>query len=154
MGPGADLIASAAERERVREALSQGFARTTEDDLEAWRVAAGVPRFGVDATEDDLPQEAGLAGAVSFGKGCYLGQEAVAKVRNLGHPRRVLFHAEANAPVASGDAVVVDGRDAGRVTSAATANGRTLAFAQVRWDAREGPFTTPAGVNLRTVDPR
>jgi len=132
----------------------EGVGRKTEDDLEAWRGAAGVPRFGVDATEDDLPQEAGLAGAVSFGKGCYLGQEAVAKVRNLGHPRRVLFHAEANAPVASGDAVVVDGRDAGRVTSAATANGRTLAFAQVRWDAREGPFTTPAGVNLRTVDPR
>jgi len=55
------------------------------------------------ATEQDLPQEAGLEEAVSFGKGCYLGQEAMAKVRNLGHPRRALRHLHADGPVSAGD---------------------------------------------------
>ncbi|MFN2591081.1 MAG: folate-binding protein, partial [Actinomycetota bacterium] len=105
--------------------------------------------FGVDATGDDLPQEAGLAAAVSFDKGCYLGQESVAKVQNLGHPRRVLLSIETGAKASPGDPVLADGDEVGRITSAVAVGDQTHGFASVRWAARNGPFTTNEGAELR-----
>ena len=87
-GAGADLIALAEDHDFLLRSLSTAYTLAGSEALEAWRIAAGIPRFGVDALEEDLPQEGGFADTVSFEKGCYLGQEAVAKVRNLGHPRR------------------------------------------------------------------
>jgi folate-binding protein YgfZ len=105
----------------------------------------------VDALEEDLPQEAGLAGAVSFGKGCYTGQEAVAKVQNLGHPRRLVAHFEAREPVARADRLVSGSSDAGRLTSVATEEGRWVALGRIPWAAREGPFATESGVEVRLL---
>jgi folate-binding protein YgfZ len=119
--------------------------RLSPEEVEARRVARGVPKLGVDATEDDLPQEAGMTEAVSFEKGCFLGQEAVAKVRNLGHPRRVLVSVEADVALSAGETVFSDGEEAGRVTSAVG----TTAIATVRWPFRDGPFRTSVGAELR-----
>jgi folate-binding protein YgfZ len=102
----------------------------------------------VDATSDDLPQEAGLESAVAFDKGCYLGQEALARARNLGHPRRLLLALQADEPVAAGEPVLIGGQDAGRVTSASTVEGSTLVLARVSWPARQGPFRTASGIEL------
>lgn len=151
LGRGIDAICRAEEREPVLASLSRTFAAASEEDVEAWRVAAGVPRFGVDGEEGDLPMECGLEEAVSWDKGCFPGQEAVAKVRNLGHPRRVLLHLEATEPVRAGEAVWADGQEAGALTSAAISEGRWYALAKVRWEARDAPLRTASGVELAPV---
>jgi folate-binding protein YgfZ len=153
-GAGLDLLVPTAEHEHVGEALEARFTRAGNESVEAWRILAGIPRYGVDATEDDLPQEAGLDGAVAFDKGCYLGQEAVAKVRNLGHPRRLVLHLRGDGGVSAGDPVVTNGREAGSVTSAVPSDDGAVVFARVGWDVREGPFETPTGIRLSPVQTR
>ncbi|MEI8056707.1 MAG: folate-binding protein [Actinomycetes bacterium] len=91
---------------------------------EALRVAAGIPRFGFETDHRTIPQEVGwVSSAVHLSKGCYRGQETVARVHNLGRPPRrlVLLHLDGSAahtPVA-GDTVFVEGRDVGRLTTSA-----------------------------------
>lgn len=153
LGPGVDLVASSQEHDFVLTSLAGSFTRAAEEDVDAWRVIAGLPRLGVDVAEEDLPQEAGLEGSVAFDKGCYLGQEAVAKVRNLGHPRRLLLRFEAEPGIAPGDVVMADGREAGALTSVAVAGDRAVALARVRWESRGGPFRSAGGVELRLSPP-
>jgi folate-binding protein YgfZ len=145
---GFDLLVDAADRAAVLEALPGGIQAAGREALEAWRVTSGFPQVGRDATADDLPMEAGLQDAVAFDKGCYLGQEAMARVRNLGHPRRVLVRVETDAQVSAGDPIFVDGEQAGAVTSAVMVNGRTVALASVRWAHRDGPLRTKEGAEL------
>jgi folate-binding protein YgfZ len=88
--------------------------------LEMLRVAAGVPAVGIDTGPSTLVQEVGLQDdAVSFDKGCYLGQETVARVRYRGRVNRLLRGLALGGPVAAGAAVSADGREVGRVTSVA-----------------------------------
>jgi folate-binding protein YgfZ len=92
--------------------------------LEALRVAAAVPRLGAETDHRTLPHEVGWVGpAVHLAKGCYRGQEAVARVHNLGRPPRrlVLLHLDGSVEVLPrhGDPVVSDGREVGWVASAA-----------------------------------
>jgi len=148
LGAGVDLFGPVSRHDSLVAALTEDFALADADDLEAWRVDAAIPRFGRDATEDDLPQECGLASAVSFEKGCYLGQEAVAKVRNLGHPRRVLLALETTAPISPGDAVCANGSEVGTITSAARGADGFVLLAKVRWDARDQPLRTVTGGEL------
>jgi len=149
LGRGADLIASASEHDRIAtELATRGFARAGGADAESWRIAAGIPRVGVDTADGDLPQEAALEGAVAFAKGCFVGQEAVAKTRDRGHPRRALLAFEADAEVAAGEAVTADGGVVGAVTSAVSDGRRTRGLARVRWAARESDLRTEAGVEL------
>ena len=90
---------------------------------EALRVAARIPRLGLDTDHRTIPHEVGwLTTAVHLDKGCYRGQETVARVHNLGRPPRrlVLLHldgSDSELP-AAGDAVQSDGRDVGRVGTA------------------------------------
>ena len=91
---------------------------------EALRVAAGVPRLGFETDHRTIPHEVGwLSTAVHLDKGCYRGQETVARVHNLGRPPRrlVLLHLDGSdsALPAHGDPVEVDGRQVGLVTTAA-----------------------------------
>ncbi len=149
LGAGVDLMASASRRASLLQELERDeLALADPDEVEAWRVDAAIPRFGKDATEDDLPQECGLASAVSFEKGCYLGQEAVAKVRNLGHPRRVLLALETTAPVSAGDAVCTGRSQVGTVTSAVRSGERSLLLAKVRWDDRDARLHTATGAEV------
>lgn len=91
---------------------------------EARRIAAGVPRLGLETDHRTIPHELGwVTSAVHLNKGCYRGQETVARVHNLGRPPRrlVLLHLDgsADAAPAVGDRVFWQGRDVGRVTSLA-----------------------------------
>lgn len=151
LGSGLDLIIRTEDHAPLVAELSKLFRQVDDQALERWRVGAGRSRFGVDGRVEDLPVEAGLDEMVSYGKGCFLGQEAVAKVRVLGHPRRLIVALEARGVVAAGDVVLAGGRDGveiGRVTSAASTSDRTVALARVDWDARQGPYRTPAGTEL------
>lgn len=147
-GEGVDLLAPAGDREATLAALGARLERATAKDLERRRIFLGIPRLGVDAGAEDLPVEARLDAAAADSKGCYLGQEAVAKVRNLGHPRRLLLLLSSDRPVAAGDAVLSGDRPAGRVTSVAAVAGAWWAMARVGWAYREDPLRTPSGAVL------
>ncbi len=156
LGRGVGLLAPSRRLRELREEIGQRLVPAGNEDLEAWRIGIGAPRLGTDVTLDDLPQEAGLEAAVAFDKGCYLGQEAVAKVRNLGHPRRVVLALAAGGRVSPGDRVMSGGREVGEVTSAfLDPEGPSPVMARVRWDARLGPFETERGTPLvpRPVTP-
>jgi folate-binding protein YgfZ len=91
---------------------------------EALRVAAGVPRLGFETDHRTIPHEVGwVPSAVHLQKGCYRGQETVARVHNLGRPPRrlVLLHLDGSDDrvVAAGDEVLLAGRAVGRATSPA-----------------------------------
>jgi tRNA-modifying protein YgfZ len=115
---------------------------------EVWRIRRAIPKFPTDLNEESLPAEAGLDYLIDFTKGCFLGQEAVAKVRNLGHPPRAVLALRAPAPVRPGDPVFADGHDVGAVSSAAPAREGFAVLARIRWDARTRPLTTASGGEL------
>jgi tRNA-modifying protein YgfZ len=146
LGPGADLVLS---REVTPPSL-EGLTEVGPESVEEWRIRRGIPRFPADLTPDSLPHEADLDAAIDYGKGCYLGQEAVAKVRNLGHPPWVVLKMRAEGAAAAGDVVVADGRDVGTVTSAAGVDGYTAVIARVRWAARDLDLRTASGAPLRS----
>ena len=103
-------------------------------ELERRRIEAGVPRWGREIDERILPAEAGLdATHVDFGKGCYPGQEPVARLHYRGHPNRALRVLELERVPDYDAELVLDGKAVGRVTSAAQrADGTVVALAYVR----------------------
>jgi folate-binding protein YgfZ len=109
--------------------------------LEAFRIAEGIPAYGVDIVERDLPQETAQSRALNFNKGCYLGQEIVERIRSRGAVHRHLRHLELDGPVPESgtELKLADGSPAGHVTSAAElplAKGRrAFALAMVRAEA-------------------
>jgi folate-binding protein YgfZ len=110
-----------------------------EDAHEILRVEAGIPRYGIDFTEDNLLLETGLRNAVNFQKGCYLGQEVVERIRSRGHVNRKLtglVMAEGAHSPLTGAAVIATEREIGHVTSsvASPALGRTVALAYIHKD--------------------
>jgi len=129
-GPGFDVYCAA---ERVTDVAARLFASGAHDiTADAWdtlRIEAGLPLFGVDMDTDTIPLEAGLeASAISQTKGCYVGQEVVIRILHRGGGRVVRRLVAWTADAESGEDVLVpgagtpvsvDGKDIGRVTSAA-----------------------------------
>jgi tRNA-modifying protein YgfZ len=114
--------------------------------LETWRIRHAIASFPVDLDADSLPAEAGLdvEPVIDRTKGCYLGQESVARVRNLGHPVRLVLAVRADTPLHPGLAVLAEGAQAGTVTSVEPAGG-SGAMVRIRWDAREADLTVAGG---------
>jgi folate-binding protein YgfZ len=105
---------------------------------EAWRVEAGLPRYGADMDERTLPLEANLADAISYTKGCYIGQEVVARATYRGHLNWTLAGVRlGEEPLASGTELSFDGAPAGRVLSGARSirHRGYLALARLRVEA-------------------
>ncbi len=93
-----------------------------DEGFEAARIEAGIPKMGTELTEKTIPQEAGIVDrTVSFSKGCYTGQELVARIDARGGkvPRRLVGLVIDGADVSAGDALRLEGNDVGWVTSAA-----------------------------------
>jgi folate-binding protein YgfZ len=109
--------------------------------LEAFRIAEGIPAYGIDIVERDLPQETAQLRALNFNKGCYLGQEIVERIRSRGGVHRHLRHLELDGPVpgAGVELKLADGSQAGHITSAAELplerGSRAFALAMVRAEA-------------------
>jgi folate-binding protein YgfZ len=111
-----------------------------DEELELLRIQAGTPRWGREIDDRVLPAEAGLdERAISFTKGCYPGQEPVARLRFRGHANRGLRVLELDGDELPEDdaAVVYEGKSVGRVTSAARDAERVLALAYVRVEVPE-----------------
>jgi len=125
IGPnGYELVVSHKERQELIETItSAGAAMGDADQFESLRVAAGFPHYGTDITAENIAQEAARnEEAISFTKGCYLGQEPIARLDALGHTnkelRRLVIDA-AQPPQAGATVLAPDGSDAGTITSAA-----------------------------------
>ena len=116
---GVDVLYAAQDDERVREALAAAGALTLPAEVaEVLRVESGRPRYGVDLDDTVIPQEAGLNDrAVSFTKGCYVGQETVARLFYKGRPNRVLRGLRLSAAAAAGAPLVLGDREVGTLTS-------------------------------------
>jgi folate-binding protein YgfZ len=117
---GLDVLPPADQAEAVRRALlDAGAVEAPEAAAEIVRVEHGRPRYGLDLDDTVMPAEAGIVDrAVSFTKGCYVGQETVARLHWKGKPNRHLRLLRLTAPATSGDAVVAEDRDVGRVGTA------------------------------------
>ncbi|HEX8855418.1 MAG TPA: glycine cleavage T C-terminal barrel domain-containing protein [Thermoleophilaceae bacterium] len=135
---GVDVICDAADADGVRAAL--GIDEVSPDAAELLRVESGRPRLGVDMDGDTIPQEAGLnERAVSFTKGCYVGQETVARLHYKGKPNRHLRGLRLSAPASHGDPIVLGDREVGRIGSVADSPRLgPIALAIVRREASPG----------------
>jgi folate-binding protein YgfZ len=127
--------------------------------VETLRIESGVPLFGVDMDEDTIPLEAGIEDrAISFTKGCYVGQEVIIRVLHRGHGRvaRKLVRLEIAAPEgdlpAPGTIVRASGKDIGNLTSVAwsprLARGVALGYVHREFVENERTFQTPEGVTV------
>jgi tRNA-modifying protein YgfZ len=146
---GVDLVGSAAAVAEVRAQLVEaGAAEGDGADLDAWRIREGVPTWGREIIAPHLPEEVGLLPThVHLAKGCYPGQEAVARMWMLGRPRRRLAQVAVEGTVAPGWETG-DGRRKATVTSVAPDG--TLALAFVPGDAQVGDaYTDEGGTGLR-----
>jgi folate-binding protein YgfZ len=119
----ATWLLSAADLPALERALSETAQPVSDEDAEILRIEAGRPAFGRDIDESNLPDEVGMDDAISTTKGCYVGQEIVARLRTYGRVNRRLvgFSFDAGWLPAVGTALVRPGqteKDAARVTSA------------------------------------
>jgi tRNA-modifying protein YgfZ len=101
-----------------------------EEELERWRIEAGIPRWGREIDDRILPAEAGLDDThISFTKGCYPGQEPIARQRHRGKVNRKLRVLELEGDAPSGTELLYEGKTVGRITSSVP--GLALAFVRV-----------------------
>lgn len=122
----------------------RGRVLVDEASYEIWRVGRGDPRMGVDYEAGALPAEVGLERLIDMEKGCFLGQESVARVRNLGHPPTVLRHLRSEADVAPGAPIHVAGEVVGRITSVAPGRrAGSVLIGRVEWRAAGSVLHTP-----------
>lgn len=119
------------------------------DELELLRIQAGTPAWGKEIDDRVLPAEAGLTErAVSFSKGCYPGQEPIARLHYRGHANRTLRVLTLAKVPAPDDEVSYEGKGVGRITSAAPTGDGAIALAYVR---REVPEDAELNVGGRTA---
>jgi folate-binding protein YgfZ len=118
---GIDVFAPAAERDRVWEALlAAGAAEVSPEAVEILRIESGRPRFGAEMGTETMPAEAGIVEqAVSFTKGCYIGQETVARLHYKGKPNRHLRGLKLSAPAQPGEPLRLGEKEVGSLGSAA-----------------------------------
>ena len=104
--------------------------------LNSLRIEAGIPRYGAELDDSVFPGEAELEQAISFEKGCYIGQEIVARMKYRGHPNRLLrgFEIAGDTPPQSGDRLFEGDKDIGWLTSAIVSPtlGKTIGIGYVR----------------------
>ncbi len=130
--------------------VSAGAHEIHEDALETFRISCGIPKFGQDIRERDLPQETAQDRALNFTKGCYIGQEIVERIRSRGAVHRTFVGFAIEGKVSPGTRIQNEGKDVGEITSVASvpARGgeRAIALGYIRKE-----FTLP-GKDLTAGD--
>jgi folate-binding protein YgfZ len=151
---GVDVLCEADDTAAVREALEQaGAVAVSEDAVEIVRVERGRPRYGFDLDDTTIPQEAGLnERAVSFTKGCYVGQETVARLFYRGKPNRHLRGLRLSEPAPVGAELQLGDRVVGRLSSSVVSPAHgPIALALVRREAAVGETVDVEGGATATV---
>ncbi|MFI4994142.1 MAG: YgfZ/GcvT domain-containing protein [Solirubrobacterales bacterium] len=146
---GTDMICQESDTERLTSALlARGAQTVSEQTAEILRVERGRPRYGIDLDDTVIPQEAGLnERAVSFTKGCYVGQETVARLYYRGKPNRHLRGLRLSEPATTGDELRLGEKPVGRLGSTVVSPRLgPIALAIVRREAEPGA-TLSAGAH-------
>ncbi len=160
--PGYDLFVDPAKADGLRSAIADaGAIALDEQTADTIRIEAGVPRFHRDMDEETIPLEAGIESrAISFTKGCYVGQEVIIRVLHRGHGRvarkLVGLVIAGDRPPAAGTIVQSSDREVGRVTSSAwsPALQKPIALAYVHRDfVAPGTALTVNGANAEVMSP-
>jgi folate-binding protein YgfZ len=154
---GIDLIPDAADRERLIAALAEAGAPAVDPAAaEIVRIESGVPRFGSEMDTATMPAEAGIvAAAVNFEKGCYIGQETVARLHYKGKPNRHLRGLELSGPAGPGATLSLGDKEVGRLGSSCVSPAHgPIGLAIVRREAEPGAelLVGEDGVTARVVD--
>jgi folate-binding protein YgfZ len=152
--PGYRIYCSAEQKAAIiRDLESGGAAPATAEDARAVRIENGKPRYGEDIRETSLVQETQQLQAVSFTKGCYIGQEIVERVRAQGHVNKKLVRIEFEAaePVAPGTKLTAAGAEVGEVTSSVNSpqSGKVIALGVVRTQFAEPGTLLDSGAQVR-----
>lgn len=125
-------------RALLKSGAPRGLKPAGREAWEAFRIESGVPRWGADLDEGTLPLEAGLEGAISFTKGCYLGQETTSRTKNVGHVNRRLVRLALSGQAEAGSVLLFEGperKEAGRLTSVERVGAKPAALGMVRLEA-------------------
>jgi folate-binding protein YgfZ len=118
--------------------IAAGALAVGAEALEMQRIASGIPLYGVDIRERDLPQETEQARALNFNKGCYVGQEIVERIRSRGNVHRKFsgFVVEGRTELSAGAKIVSGEKEVGEITSFAvlptSAGEETIALGYIR----------------------
>jgi folate-binding protein YgfZ len=149
---GIDLLCSNERAEELRAEL--GVEEVPEEVVECVRIESGRPRLGFDMDADTMPQEAGInERAVDFEKGCYVGQETVARLHHRGKPNRHLRGLRLSEPVERGTEVLLGERVVGRVGSTCVSPRLgPIALALVRREAAPGDTVTVGGAEALVAE--
>jgi folate-binding protein YgfZ len=126
---GFDIVVNSDQAAQVREALINAGAQPVSDEtFEILRIEAGIPRFGVDMDETNIVTETNLDDAVSYTKGCYVGQEIIVRIKHRGHVAKKLtgLRFETDRPVKSGTMV--------KSTAFSPTMGSTIGLGYVRYE--------------------
>jgi folate-binding protein YgfZ len=154
---GVDLICAGGEARRLHDALLGGGAvEVAAGAVEILRIESGTPRFGAEMGTETMPAEAGIVeAAVSFTKGCYIGQETVARLHYKGRPNRHLRGLRLSAPAQPGAALRLGEKEVGRLGGAAVSPALgPIGLAILRREAEPGAELAVGedGVTARVVD--
>jgi folate-binding protein YgfZ len=137
-GSGYFVMCESSDGENLKEALlASGLLIADQDAFDFLRIEAGQPRFGHEISTDYLPLEAGLWDDVSFTKGCYTGQEIIARMESRGQLAKQLVRLTSNKLIAEGETITAFDKQVGSVTSAAVAGGGSLALGYVKTSTLE-----------------
>jgi folate-binding protein YgfZ len=157
--PGFDVFVERAREAALQEAFTaHGVPALAAATIDALRIEAGIPEFHRDMDENTIPLEAGIESrAISFSKGCYVGQEVIIRVMHRGHGRvarrLVGLVVEGAAVPAAGSTIQIDGREVGRVTSStlSPAVGKPIALGYVQRDYTSAGTELSIDGNLAVV---
>jgi len=152
-GGGYFVTGSMPDREAIRAALlAAGLTPIDEAAYDYLRIEAGMPRFGRELTLDYIPLEADLWADVSFSKGCYVGQEIIARMESRGKLAKRLARLRPGAPLAAGMEITAGGRSVGTITSAADGPGGLVALGYVKTSAlADGAALAAGDIDLTIV---
>lgn len=145
--PAADLVVNNEDQGPLIDHLAgEGVPEVSEDVVELLRIEAGIPRYGREITTDFMPAEAGIVStAVSFEKGCYIGQEPVARLHYKGRPNRRLRSLRFDKPVEAGARLLLGEKEVGVVSTGGVSPAQgPVGLAIVRREAEPGATLTVA----------
>ena len=158
--PAFDLIASSEDTQPLQEAVTEaGACPAGRDALELARIGQGVPAFGSELSETYNPLEAGLQHMVSYTKGCYIGQEVIARLTTYDKVQKRLARLTwpQEAEVDAGAKLMLDGRQAGVVTSAIrdprTGTGLGLGYVRKTLSDAGTRLTSEPGIHVDVTGP-
>jgi folate-binding protein YgfZ len=155
---GLDLIFASRDRTRIEEAIDESIDPINANVAEILRIESGRPRIGLDMSDENFPGELGLEErAISFTKGCYVGQEPVARMHHRGHPNRHLRGLRLTRPARRGENVTRQddesvGTEVGRIASATVSPAfGPIALAVIRREVEPGTQVLVGDTSAKVV---